>query len=573
MGTWIHEEKYVLFRLRELTQDKPDGFFGNIVAGLDYILSEYSSYMSSNHSSSENHSNDIKNELLDLLKKLPYLDHYLFKNDFKTVIKILESNNANETDKQKKILIIKSFQRKLSNYGYLKLYTDMLEKFLKKETPSYYKIDVLLENLLFELVSQGHSLLYIQEWLKGIQMQATNFKGFLSQLLNDLGKLNKKNYDCYLKFKKPAYVLPNKLPNMDIYINSPPSDVSASLESFFTNRNYYAKVKVSALDEFAAIEKSKYLLENALKTQHLYQLEKKNNFNEYDPSIQNDVILFLGSSNKYKKINHKRSTKNPLIENVSMLLGIPEKNEMVFSNTYQILSRSLYWIGNSDNSTYETKILHYWIALESIFSSASNGKIIDRVVKFAPCFISMYYMLVYSEKLTKGVKDLIKEDAKSLPKYLPITIKEFEEKNFIEKVTFIIEYNDRLKFYCNNKDVLKRNLVDFTDLFLKDGLGPRIRKINKDVENDLKRIYRMRNQFVHEANVAPLSLEKTFERLQFVIQVVINNLIHLLSSNPAAELNELLICKEESYNLYRNETIKNPKDNIKQVIYPSDLFN
>lgn len=184
----------------------------------------------------------------------------------------------------------------------------------------------------------------------------------------------------------------------------------------------------------------------------------------------------------------------------------------------------------------------------------------------------MYYMLVYSEKMSKGVRDLIKEDDKNLPKYLTLTIEEYDSKNLIDKVRFIKQNNDRLKFYCDNKDVLKRNLNDFGNLFNDNNLMIRIKKVNNDVVNDLKRIYRMRNQFVHEANVSTISLEKVFERLQFLTQIILNNLIHMLNTNPKAELDELLICKQESYNFYYNEIIKKPIDNIEEVIYPRNLF-
>lgn len=283
-----------------------------------------------------------------------------------------------------------------------------------------------------------------------------------------------------------------------------------------------ACVKVDYISDKSSLKDAILKLENTINLLHCYYNTKVKievNFSKY--IVIQDGAIISRSWSRDSKDNFKRYHDSLNINRY--MKGLNEVSDLSYLDSdfgnNQITSKfltAIRWYSKAEhNSTQEDKLLNYWIALETLFSSdfdnlkdqffdksISKIKLIQLVIGSKQVFNFIYD---YGWELYHYYSHKIRNQQLNLQEcFLP--------KELIDKANLDTKEGDtiHLKKFINSLEEIKKFETNIflinkiTDLLgFYENNGYTIKKIHehiKEIENDILRIYRFRNLIVHNAH-------------------------------------------------------------------------
>lgn len=331
----------------------------------------------------------------------------------------------------------------------------------------------------------------------------------------------------------------------------------------------YAMVKTNAMDRYSALNKSYLKLVNIVKLNCIY---KPN----YNPLIRNQVLVYCNHgcwmrNNESKLLNI--GMENNLFSFINKYIG---KNKDEYNNnTLEAVRKALHWVRVANESPLESKFLSFWTALESLLTSYSNSKL-SSILEYVPAFIGVYY----PRRLVLEIWFALEKYISNMPeKYYKELEIHYDEKYEFDIISFCKLIMDECENFIENyesSDFVVRKLRWLQGSLNNNRLLLRkIKKIDIQVQNDMRRLYRLRNLLVHQAHIGEVDLSYMTKRVIFYLEVILNNISYALDQNPSHSLLELLISRKRTYDLLRDklETQCYPDLDICDIIYPITVLS
>lgn len=282
-------------------------------------------------------------------------------------------------------------------------------------------------------------------------------------------------------------------------------------------------IKVESKDYYTVIEKAKERLSEILDRVFL-------GYNQPDIKVYKDALVVgTGKPERAKSnpVNYRIfgsyiSNQN-LYEKLQSKLTVIFNNRQISSDTKQKVKSSIRYLRLGNDSTeLEQKFLNYWIALEFIF--ATSIKNISSFTRLIENFPNSHQLIYYKRN-----------------------IREFHEDIKRLRVSDTLDFfNEDYSKYLNdeaNYDIIKgryfdsRPILSFRAYQLKRTLFHTERRLQKlkihkkDLEWNLSRIYRIRNEIIHEAALKP-NISRISSHIRYYLTFMTISLIEYLANSP-----------------------------------------
>ena len=402
-----------------------------------------------------------------------------------------------------------------------------------------------ISSLCTELIRLGHSKNHL--YLKATRL--LNGKFNIEDLKNQLLSQNKTTFEVvyklqsnkYIHICKEEYGFVDNLDSIKEKLTNHKGEVPYN--SFLNNSGRYLfKVfEAEALDTYSAIKKAKDSMALLLDTLYLGNDAQVGRF---EPKVL--VLSESATGGYYSELRYHDyqldGTYNSDPEMSKLLKSQVDhilKSMLVKDDAKERLKSALrHFRKANDSNDLESRFVNYWIALEFIFSSPiSHETTFSRIKKHLVNVLCCSYIsrnVQYLDKLLH--EDKILDADKSLAE-----MSDKEWKNLINYVT-----NKRTQYrLCKMKSHLQN----------KENIEEYITSHRKNLEWHIARIYRMRNELIHEAALRQ-DIEGATSNLRFYLVFVLNQLVSFFHSAkmPVSindffhdyenRLNEILLNKE-----------------------------
>ncbi|MDD9265145.1 hypothetical protein [Bacillus toyonensis] len=482
-----------------------------------------------------------------------------------------KENKNPEKDKQRNILLIllQSLLNKMESTNILSIYVDFLKNKLSKS--KYGEIDRYISLLVGELLHEGHSKQYLYEWGQGILVSnSSSFGERLVELLQ-LGDKKTKQYECI--FQLSISEISSDFPIYDakgtvVFIELPKVELQrlktatglnniVGIGDFFNTDRQLARVKVNAVDEYAAVNLAKRSLIDITKIFNLYS-----KYTTFDPTLNKYVIIHACSEKKVT-LFHDRMKQNVLtLGEAPKLFEIKTFGPNL--DTYQGLDQLLQWCRVVQESPVETSIVAMWSMLEFLFASDEKDKF-GSVHKYAKAYVTHFY----GKSLLDRTNRILSRDT---VKYQSLRTAVNTYKNNSEttigtggkymQIDWLFEYitkNSSSAQSIYQGDTIAQRYISLIELLTKHkkDKGPTriwlfhlLKEMEQQVTRDLQRAYRVRNILTHQALAEGDHLDDIYNKLIFYTQIILNNVIYSMKKQPKntiEQLNQLKLITYEEY--------------------------
>lgn len=539
----------------------------------------------------------LKNSLKAQLDVMDFFlkDTVLYKSELKTnfdiLMKKIETMNSSSKDKNKSedndkhmpseyFAILKICSSLLKSLDKLNIYEIIIS--IVSTTTNYKEIDRCTECLINELLYDGYSIRYLQDWfrdVKGIHGDNT------SNLIGEFKTLKKpkKEYDIFFTVKNDCESLDLKHISYKIdlqHIKKDDLDPEVSSHLLFNDlgRAFHAKLK--ALDEYSATSLIVKAFESYCLIVNLME-EKDFKLNQKIASVCD------GTLNKY---NIESNDLKIILPNIDTR----EKNDLddflkyrneVYQNkleTGEIFSieRSLNILKNGNYENDANTLINLWNALEYILSYYSGDSIISKARHIVPKLMCLYYLkdklnvfwntLHMSRLYGKPVEEFIHNST---------DVKDPDKYDIPKLLTNIKTSGEKLcEHFGTNKYILSRKYQELGMIIERENsLQREIEELHKKIEYDIVRIYRTRNVLVHSGSTTKTDILLKNARLMQYISNLMGVILHYKMINSNHSISEILYSIPETYDCYikdckdfkENENYNKP---IEEIFKPTYLF-
>lgn len=389
------------------------------------------------------------------------------------------------------------------------------------------KLIVLTDYLYIELINKGFSKQYLYRTFQSIFIycnENTNFDHQLNVFYKIIQKEDEK-YTVIFSINESSFNFSEfrKIDDSYIQVNKRfkkihQEIISNDAKEFLLQKNNLVAIEFYTKDYFKAVQ---------------YGIDK----------ISKDLDIYhLGYNRKYYKVEQKCLTigesdpaKSSVIPSNYQIDGFFKSNAYVFNNLLQkihklkncnidddsfqkILSAIRYFRTGSESPELENKFLNYWIGLEFIFNSYnSDEKTIDRIRKyFTKC-----HSLIYIKRNLFDFHQTLKR---------------------LEIDQYIPDYNDDLNYLLNHKsykivieksnyELIKYRAYYFQKWFEEPNKISEVLTIhNNNVEWNITRLYRIRNEIVHNAAIKN-NITTHISHLKYYLSFILNSILDFMADN------------------------------------------
>ena len=205
----------------------------------------------------------------------------------------------------------------------------------------------------------------------------------------------------------------------------------------------------------------------------------------------------------------------------------------------------------SESPELETKLLNYWIGLEYIFTSNnSEGKTIDRIRKFYP----ICHALVYAKR---NLYDFHKSvERHNLENAIP---------NFSDNLEYLVlhkSYNDIIN--QTNNELLKFRAQYFQKWVENpSNISIMLKKHTDNVKWNLTRLYRIRNEIVHNAAIKN-GIYVNISHMKYYLIFILNSILDFMANDPSdadnngkVTIEDYFIAQDIMLGSLKGNTVKN----------------
>lgn len=476
-----------------------------------------------------------------VLTKILISDNFRYNNDL--VLKIRQYLFNEDADANEFYNNCRHIDRML---GYL--FTGFIDKGFSKETLKNVLLSTFIRNAkkpfklnyeLFENLSRKRSNDYI-----------VYFKINISKLLS---------HDEIKTNNSSVSVLSNApILNLQIRENDNPKTFLKEEKD-----NSFVAVEVSAHDSLAAIKIAKRKLYDFLDLMHLCFITE-----DFDVSDKILAIEIDRQSNQkdywYGSYENKldgnfRGGQDTIPSFFKHFAYVKERSKTKYESRHKISSSIRYFRLSSDSQEVEHKFLNYWIGLEYLFSNTDDPQsTIERVKKYLPAIQANVYL-----------KRVIRDFHTSIIRLKATGITGFKK----DDISYLLEestYDEIWDKYYETLPLLAHRARKFKDIFF-DTPAPKkisklilfLRKHEEGLGQHLTRIYRVRNEIVHEAAVnIRTDIYTLTSNLKHYLLISLDTILEGLANNYGIDdINSFLIYQESVY-----ENIKKEKLDLKGIM-------
>lgn len=391
------------------------------------------------------------------------------------------------------------------------------------------RLIILIDYLYVELINKGFSKQYLYNTFQSLFIfcsDSTNFDRQLQIFYSLIQKedenftvifsLNEKSFN-FGEFKKidDAYIFVNKA-----FKNRIKGKISEDGNKFLNNESNVNLIGINfeTKDHFKAVQFAIDKISKDLDIYHLgfnrkhYKINKQClTIGTLDPSKSSTVPSNFQIDGFFKSNAY---VFNKLLTKVQSL-----QDSNIDKDSFQkILSAIRYYRTGSESPELENKFLNYWIGLEFIFNSYnSEEKTIDRIRNYFPKCHSLIY-----------VKRNLFDFHKTL-KRLEIDV---HIGNYDDNLQYLLSNDTYSKISeSSNYDLLKFRSEYYRKWFQEPNkIMEVINKHTNNLEWNLTRLYRIRNEIVHTAAIKN-NITTHISHLKYYLSFMLNSILDFMSEN------------------------------------------
>lgn len=389
-----------------------------------------------------------------------------------------------------------------------------------KFSPNLREFDNLLSSFACELLMIGYSKRYLYKFFNSFKknLKGLSFEDAFEEMKQKFRELQQHSFFVVIKlsFKnvKNAQAATDAVDWLKDEMPEAFKNIDKLRRSFIVKNKsvkFYIE-KFEALDAYMAVrlayEKLSKLLDfkqdvisgYALPSYALAFMGKGNGF-----SVTSEKFFELDNGGQFLKVDG-----NMLYEKLSQI----EKSELVLVDVKDRITAALRHLRIGDGQVeLEQQFINYWIALEFIFaSSSSKDSTYSRIKENLVNILSACYVkrnILYLENWMK--REGLLEDEEKLIEMINGNEKEWTLDKILLKFRF-----KNMKSHLHHKDKIKKYIDNHETHLLQH----------------ISRIYRLRNELVHEAALKQ-DIENVASNLRFYLVFVLNQMIDYFSDKTA----------------------------------------
>lgn len=527
----------------------------------------------------------------------PLIKHNLLKRDINHLISKIKLDRENDSD----YLIalynsIRSMVKKLEKKSIVRIYIDVLEN----ESLTYGEIDKMLDSFVSELLFQGYSLKYLEEWyskeIHPLIMDSDLTREKILNALEEIGSLacSRKKFHVVFMCRLPKELLRELEEQREIKIRSliiiDGTSIVNEIEKSakIHERSKYLYTEVLSCDKYKAIE----IIKNSIES---YTEIYKTLTNTSKATINDKTLFFISADetnwdrivledamdvgSKITSINkqEKEDIEDLIILRRTLNSGEEENHDIsIIERTFEITKNAL-----EISST--NRLLNVWSGLEYISTYYYKDKIIERIRCIVPRVICLYCLKNKMNILWDRMKyHRYKGDLEFVNYCVDSVAKEGNrlEYDTMKLAGFLLDIDKagKLCSQFSRNIIIQREISELNGLLSnKEGFALNsIVDLNELIKQDLNRIYRVRNKLVHSGSKAPENIEIFTYRLYKYLNSLLSTLIYHIRKNQNTTITEILYSIVESYEWYiamiSAISKDNLQDNLMDLISPEYLY-
>ncbi|TKH46003.1 hypothetical protein C1I60_06120 [Paenibacillus terrae] len=492
----------------------------------------------------------------------------MFSSDKESFLK-----TGNTVEKYRKLelplTLIRGLLNKLENTDIPRLYIELLSKELSKSKLSFEHVDEYLELLMSELLFEGHHKQYLYRWGHGVLVNDDE-NSFLKRLerISELGVKNRREFECFIRLKLPDgydgligtngpltfFSDPDRARiQIDEEHDAPQVHKDAPIIEFFKKDKHIARMKLFATDDVAAINIAR---DELISTTRLFTLENRHKL--YNPGNLTEALVF--------DVNSKKIYTEPVIEISQHGLQVTKNDKYIKINMsskltgkYKGLDQLLQWCRVIQDSPKETGLVAMWSLMEYLFVTDPTNKR-KSIIEYTTPYLTQFYL----KSLVFRCRELIKQNQAG-NEALIAAVREKLGKDSIDRKTNEIKLHYLLQFIAEYKeetlslfsgDALNQRYIGLLNKYMqlrgkKLWFFEYLEHLERQIDCDLSRAYRLRNILTHQAYVDKIFFEEIYERLSFYLKLILDDLLYSMSLQPDNSFHQLVRIKKESYKDYQ----------------------
>jgi len=430
----------------------------------------------------------------------------------------------------------------------------------------YKEIDRLTGYLLTGLINEGFSKGFLQRAILSsfINKPKKTFEEAFG-VFHFFSKKQKNKYRVYFKANLPLFATKDVIKNYNVKIHTNAPQLNLKVKESENPQDFLKEgdstficIRVHAHDSVSAVKIAKNELYNLLDLIHLCFISKeiiisdKNLILELDKEENQRQYWYRSFENK---IDGSFRGGSHIVEILSKRFGRiwNEDNHIKYESKKKINSSIRYFRLSNEAQEIEHKFLNYWIGLEYLFSNTDDPQsTIDRVKRYLPAIQTNVY-----------VKRLINDLHKNIVRLKATSITDFNQKNTAYLLKEL-SYDELWDKYYQDLPLISYRARKLADIFFNRNPAKKsselillLRSHEKGLKQHLTRIYRLRNEIVHEAAVnIRTDIYTLTSNLKHYLLISLDTMLESLADNYGVnDINSFLIYQEA---IYQNIEKTNP---------------
>ncbi|MBN9382150.1 MAG: hypothetical protein J0H74_15385 [Chitinophagaceae bacterium] len=433
------------------------------------------------------------------------------------------------------------------NASYLSSVIDGIETLITSNNPGFLelsKIDKSLNILFSELIHMGFSKGFLYKLVYGIFVNSLgmsrsfndHFTNFKTRILLPKSQYQvvfridttPKVYHSISTINNPILTLSDNI--NDIQLNGRQHSELVAFNSPAKARKFI-RCTITATDFLAALKKARSILSEYLDVinlglsdefLHIHQRALViDNRSPQQAAFQNNVNILDGKYRAEKAHYAEFTLKLPAILN----------NQLVQHDSKEKIKSAIRYLRLGQQSTeVEHKFINYWIGLEYLFSNYESQSTIHRIKDHFINSHALAYVKRNAFSFKSTFEQISSHDQTKIPSYTRINSSCLGAENFY------LEISTQL---LNDYPLLAFRAMELHQWFFIAGKQPNavnyIKKHRENLEMHFTRIYRLRNEIIHDAATNTNS-ELIASNLRYYLTFILNELIDFLSKNPTKKI-------------------------------------
>ena len=427
-------------------------------------------------------------------------------------------------------------------------------------------------NLAVNAAARGHSPEYLREAFI-TRVLAQSQQTFVERVRDMLEAISTgaSDYECVfstdgLRHNFHGRILPTDL----TFRVGPPSapDDAAELQFYqrANQRSVYVVVRTAGVDPEAARHAAEQRLSEVFASLNLYGVEDQYGVNHPD-------VLVIGADDGKRVVSQSRTGVSYLSntrmrrERAERLFRVQER--LGRDDSAQLMSALQYHRLALTSTSDEARFMNLWVALEAM-CQGGEGSIIGRVCKRVPPVVALSNARKTLTSLAKYVRFLWNDGDKD--RFLALFPGSREDQLRPEDLLRVLLLPDgdpelgeltrlvlRHPLICHRLFRAHSHLLDGPEA-VAGGLD----RSRQNVEWQIQRIYRVRNEIVHRGRSRPPQLRPLTQHLHSYLIKTVQSVVFELDRQPRWTIRDALEHQERLFNHLRTFLRSTPRDQISQ---------